>query len=311
MRSDDIAERFWSLPQKPSEEARREQLFLDDVIQMAHLDREIASALEGVVTALDAGAGIGRFSLPLAARGVHVTHLDISAGMIDWARQKAGQAGLLEKIAFVHAPLSDLASYPSSHFDLVLCFDAPISYSYPNHLKVIAELVRVCRKRIIFCVSSRLGYLHICLNPIQKEPYFADPDGDDPLVRFYRQKGQSELAKDEPRLAAAWDVLKTGLISNPEETERAYDSGHSPWAHNYLFLPEELEAALQASGVSKIRLSGPGALSRGIPNSVLRSLLLSDQYRRSFLDLCYAFDSHPANCGMGRFGLVASGCVSR
>jgi len=50
--SEDIAERFWNLPQKPDEEARREQLFLDDVIHKAHLDREIESRLEGVQSAV-------------------------------------------------------------------------------------------------------------------------------------------------------------------------------------------------------------------------------------------------------------------
>ena len=52
---EDIAERFWSLAQKPSEEARREQFFLDDVIHKAHVEREIEARLEGVETALDVG----------------------------------------------------------------------------------------------------------------------------------------------------------------------------------------------------------------------------------------------------------------
>ena len=66
--SEDICERFWSLPCKSGEEARRERLFLDDVIQKAHLEREIASRLSGVRTILDAGAGTGRFSIPLGAK---------------------------------------------------------------------------------------------------------------------------------------------------------------------------------------------------------------------------------------------------
>jgi hypothetical protein len=45
--SEDICERFWNLPSKPGEEARRERLFLDDVIQKARLDREIASRRRG------------------------------------------------------------------------------------------------------------------------------------------------------------------------------------------------------------------------------------------------------------------------
>ena len=64
--SEDICERFWNLPSKPGEEARRERFFLDDVIQKAHLEREIASRLDGVRTILDAGAGTGRFSIPHA-----------------------------------------------------------------------------------------------------------------------------------------------------------------------------------------------------------------------------------------------------
>jgi hypothetical protein len=54
---EDIAERFWSLAQKPAEEARREQVFLDDVIHKAHLEREIEGRLAGVKTVLDVGAG--------------------------------------------------------------------------------------------------------------------------------------------------------------------------------------------------------------------------------------------------------------
>jgi hypothetical protein len=54
------------LPQKPDEEARREQLFLDDVIHKAHLDREIQTRLEGVQSALP-GVSVARVG-PLRRR---------------------------------------------------------------------------------------------------------------------------------------------------------------------------------------------------------------------------------------------------
>jgi SAM-dependent methyltransferase len=308
--SEDIAERFWSLPQKPDEEARREQLFLDDVIHKAHLDREIASRLEGVETALDVGAGTGRFSLPLAVRGVQVTHLDISTGMIERARHEAGRAGVLEKITFRQGRLSDLKDYRAGRFDLVICSDAPVSYAYPDHEAAIAALVRVSRGAIVLSVSSRLGYLSLCLNPLQKDPYFADPDSDDPLVRFYREQGRARLDSWEPQIETAWEALNTGLLSSRQQTDSEYRAGRAPWPHNYLFLPAELDALLRANQVTDVRLAGPGALSRGIPNVVLRKLLLTEEYRQRFLDLCFAFDSQAAVCGLGKDNLVASGRVA-
>jgi SAM-dependent methyltransferase len=310
MGSEDIAERFWSLPQKPDEEARREHLFLDDVIHKGHLDREIDLRLGGVESALDVGAGTGRFSLRLAARGVQVTHLDISAGMIGRARDEATRAGLTERITFRQGRLADLDEYRSRQFDLVICSDAPVSYAYPDHAAAIAALVRVAGRAIVLSVSSRLGYIPLSLNPMQKEPYFADPDSDDPLVRFYREHGRSRLASCAPPIETAWNALATGLLGDAKDIEHEYQAGRAPWPHNYLFLPAELEALLRTSGVTDIRLSGPGALSRGMPNVLLRKLLLTDEHRQRFLDLCFEFDAQPGVCGLGKDNLVASGCVS-
>ena len=66
------------MPQKADEEADREKLFIDDIIQKAHLEREILGHLEGVETVFDGGAGYGRFSILLARRGLRVTHFDLS-----------------------------------------------------------------------------------------------------------------------------------------------------------------------------------------------------------------------------------------
>ncbi len=227
--SEDIAERFWSLPQKADEEARRELLFLDDVIHKAHLDREIESRLDGVESVLDVGAGTGRFSLPLAARGFRVTHVDISEGMIEKAYSAAAQAGLLERITFRQGRIADLEDYPSRQFDLVICSDAPVSYAYPDHAAAVAALVRVCRRAIVLSVSSRLGYVSLFLNPLQKEPYFANPDSDDPLVRFYRNSGRARLASGKPGIDIAWEALSAGLLSHPQETDRLYQAGQAPW----------------------------------------------------------------------------------
>jgi hypothetical protein len=72
-------------------------------------------------------------------------------------------------------------------------------------------------------------------------------------------------------------------------------------------MSDELRDILAKHGICDIKLSGPGALSRNIPNEVLRIMLLSHEYRGRFLDLCYEFDSNPAVCGFGKDNLAASG----
>jgi SAM-dependent methyltransferase len=305
--SEDICERFWNLPSKPGEEARRERLFLDDVIQKAHLEREIASRLSGVRTILDAGAGTGRFSILLARQGFHVTHLDIAQGMIDTARQLAQQAGVLEKMHFERGRVGDLTQYKDGMFDLVICCDAPISYTFPDHVRTIAELTRVAAKALVISVSSRLGYLPYAFNPLQKQQYFADPASEAPDVQRYL--GQTDLSSFLPDLDSVWHALTSGILGDRGRVDREYTAGRAPWPHNYLFMPDELREILVRTGVRDVRLSGPGALARSIPNEVLRMLLLNDDCRGRFLDLCYEFDSNPAVCGLGKDNLAASGLL--
>lgn len=150
-----LSHRFWNLPTKGEEEAQRELFFMDDIIQKAHLDREILHYLDGVETVFDGGAGVGRFSIPLAQRGLKVTHFDISDSMLTKARELAKVAGVEENITFVRGSLTELQHYSDQAFDLVISFDAPVSYTYPEHVQVLSQLVRIAGKAVIVSVSSR------------------------------------------------------------------------------------------------------------------------------------------------------------
>src|SRR5262245_30312143 len=68
---------------------------------------------------LDAGAGTGRFSIPLAQAGHALTHLDISPRMLDAARKQAEQKGITS-VTFVQGNVEDLSRFPDGAFDLVL-----------------------------------------------------------------------------------------------------------------------------------------------------------------------------------------------
>ena len=179
-----ISERLWNLPDKGELESRREETYIDDIIQKSHIEKELLSHLDGIKTVFDGGAGCGRFSILLAKQGCKVTHFDISQSMIDKAKELAQEAGVLDKITFVKGALEDLGGFGDKSFDMVISFDAPVSYTYPNQEQVIAELVRICRKRIMISVSSRLGSLPYLSNPIQKNQFILDEDCDDPFVKW-------------------------------------------------------------------------------------------------------------------------------
>jgi hypothetical protein len=201
--------------------------------------------------------------------------------------------------------VGDLTQYEDGRFDLVICCDAPISYTYPDHVRTIAELTRVAAQALVISVSSRLGYVPYAFNPLQKQQYFADPTSKAPDVQLYL--GQTDLSSFVPDLDSVWRALTSGIPGDRERVEREYAAGRAPWPHNYLFMPDELREILVRTDVCDVRLSGPGALARSIPNEVLRTLLLNDDYRGRFLDLCYEFDSNPAVCGLGKDNLAASG----
>ena len=90
---------------------------------------------------------------------------------------------MLDRITFVKGALEDLSSYADDSFDMVISFDAPISYTYPNQERIIGDLVRIARKRIVVSVSSRLGSLPYLANPIQKNQFILDEGSEDLWVR--------------------------------------------------------------------------------------------------------------------------------
>ena len=301
-----IAERQWNLPDKGELESRREATFIDDIIQKDHLQRKLLENLDGIETVFDGGAGSGRFSILLAKRGCRVTHFDISQPMIDKARELAEAEGVMDRITFVKGALENLSAYADRSFDLVISFDAPVSYTWPNQERVIAELVRIAKKKIMLSVSSRLGTLPYLANPIQKNQFFLDEQADDPFVRWCvenREKMIEDFAFDKERAERLW---ADGLMGGEAEIAE-YERGGAPWCITYTFLPDELERILAANGVRNIRLSGPGAYGRTIPREILVKIMRDPRQKQGFLDFCYRFDSNPYVCGMGKDNLVAVG----
>ncbi len=303
-----ISERQWNLPDKGELESRREETYMDDIIQKDHIQRKLLEHLDGIETVFDGGAGSGRFSILLAKHGCRVTHFDISQPMIDKAKELAAAEGVSDRITFVKGALEELKDYADRSFDLVISFDAPISYTYPNQYKVIGDLVRMAKKRIMFSVSGRLGSLPYLCNPVQKNQFFLREDDDDPFVHWCVENRENMIRSFRFDKKNAEKVMEDGLFGGQQEID-AYEAGETPWCITYTFMPDELERVLQGCGVKNIRLSGPGAYGRTIPREILVRLMSDPEQKKDFLDFCYQYDSNPYVCGMGKDNLLAIGDI--
>lgn len=304
-----ISERMWNQPDKGELEAEREHTFIDDIVQKSHIEKELLAGIDGIKTAFDGGAGCGRFSILLAKRGIHVTHFDISQPMIDKAKEIAEKEGVLNRITFVKGALEDLSEYRDCSFDLVMSFDSPISYTYPNQERTISELVRIAKKRIMISVSSRLGALSYLSNPIQKNQFILDKDSKDGWVQWCISSREKMIEEFSFNKDILWKSYEAGLLCDVEESKKAYDNGEVPWSISYHFMPDELQRILKKNGVKNISLAGPGAFARTIPNEILVKIMQDPLQRKDFLDFCHEYDSNPYVCGMGKDNLFAKGDI--
>ena len=301
-----ISERMWNLQDKGELESRREETYIDDIIQKSHIEKKLLENLEGIKTVFDGGAGCGRFSILLAKHGCRVTHFDISQPMIEKAKKLAEQAGVIDKITFVKGALEELSDYADNAFDMVISFDSPISYTYPNQREVIGELVRIAKKRIIISVTSRLGSLPYLANPIQKNQFILDENAEDPFVQWLLSNRQNAIDSFYFQKSGIEKLMSDGLMGGEDEIAE-YEKGGAPWCITYTFMPNELESILRGYGVKNIELAGPGAYARTIPNELLVKIMNDPKQRSNFLDICYHYDSNPYVCGLGKDNLLAKG----
>ena len=76
---------------------------------------------------LDAGCGPGRFTAVAARLGATVTALDVSERQLELAKERVGEAKMLNRIGgFVRADISDLSMFPDDHFDVVVCYGGTV-----------------------------------------------------------------------------------------------------------------------------------------------------------------------------------------
>ena len=114
------------------------------------------------VRVLDAGCGGGRFSIPAAQAGCHVTCLDLSGEQVAIARQNLQEAGLMDRAqGFLQADVANLHMLADGQFDVAVCYGAVLNYLGDRAGDAIRELARVTRPggTLLFSVNNLFGIL--------------------------------------------------------------------------------------------------------------------------------------------------------
>jgi S-adenosylmethionine-dependent methyltransferase len=181
--------------------------------------------------ALDLGCGTGAIAVRLARLGLHVTLLDASVPMLDFAERAAREAGATERIALKHGDATQFANlFPAESFDLILCHNILEYVDDPCAvLRSAARALRDSSSIISVLVRNQAGE----------------------VLKAAIQEG--DLAATEHNLTAEWgrESLYGGRVR--------------------LFTPESLHAMLLDSSLAVTKECGLRVLSDYLPPSVSRT----------------------------------------
>ena len=112
---------------------------------------------------LDAGGGIGRFTIELAKMGYRVHLVDFCKTSLKKAIRHALEKKLIERIDFWWEDINNLSVFPDNYFDAVFAIEV-ICYC-ANPLKALKELVRVTRKGGLLFISVEGKYGSMLVDP--------------------------------------------------------------------------------------------------------------------------------------------------
>jgi len=109
--------------------------------------------------ALDLGCGTGAIAVRLGRLGLHVTLLDASVPMLNFAERAATEAGVTERIALKHGDAAEFAKlFPAESFDVILCHNILEYVDDPCAvLRSAARALRDPSSIISVLVRSRAG----------------------------------------------------------------------------------------------------------------------------------------------------------
>lgn len=174
-------------------------------------------------TVLDLACGTGSTTLPLAARGVDATGLDLAPAMLEIAREKAAEAGL--SVDFVEQNMLEL-DFPEP-FDMVVSFQDGI-----NYLTGEGDF-----DRLAAAVDRSLKDGGVFLFDLNRVDHYSDSDTTvvdlDDMYLVYENNYNADTR--------IWHIKLTGFLQEGE-LYRKFEEVHEEKNHDF----NEVKAALAA-----------------------------------------------------------------
>jgi len=107
---------------------------------------------------LDAGCGTGALAGELSRRGADVLAVDLSATLVDLARERAAAAAGHGRVQFMTGDMSD----PSlGRFDHIVAMDSLIHYRMGDAVRVVAALMERCEQSLLFTFAPSTPLLSL------------------------------------------------------------------------------------------------------------------------------------------------------
>lgn len=100
---------------------------------------------------LDAGCGSGALAMEAARRGADVVAIDLSATLVDLARERAKEECDRE----IDFRVGDMLDLNLGTFDHVVAMDSMIHYEAPDMLDMIAAMGALSKKSVLFTFAPR------------------------------------------------------------------------------------------------------------------------------------------------------------
>jgi SAM-dependent methyltransferase len=204
---------------------------------------------------LELGCGTGRVTFPIAQKGIRITGLDVSATMLDRARQK-----LAANVEFIQADLRE--------FDLGRKFQTVIMpFNVLHHLYDMRSI-----NQFFFCLQEHIeenGML--ILDVLNPDLYELSRDPDDCAVYdsfnvIVSSDGKIERAPDgQGQLMVIEDKIDYDPITQVADYTLSYHIDNKELfdldLKHRIFFPQELEAILHANGFHVVERFGDFDLS--------------------------------------------------